>query len=98
TTLWLFTSREILIPFVIVCLSIFLTNGFYNRLICGLLGMCIGEFAFKIILYSISFKETIGDMMFLDNLAMAVMLNMIVYFCTILNVKMRSHITRLTYR
>src|SRR5699024_3162262 len=36
TTIWLFMSRDILIPGSIVCLSIFLTNGRYNRLICSM--------------------------------------------------------------
>lgn len=98
TTLWLFTSREILIPSVIVCLSIFITNGFYNRLACGLFGLCIGEFVFKTILYSISFKETIGDMAFLDIVAVTVILNIIFFLCTLLNIRIRSSIARLTYK
>ncbi|HLQ70844.1 MAG TPA: hypothetical protein VK142_03535 [Bacillota bacterium] len=98
TTIWLFTSREILIPFTIVCLSIFLTNGFYNRLFCGLFGLCIGEFLFKTFLYSISFRETIGDMTFLDVIAVTIMFNIIVSFYTSVNRKIYSSITQVVYK
>src|SRR5699024_12702566 len=51
TTIWLFASRDIVIPLTVILISLFITHGFYNRLICGLFGLCIGELVFKIILY-----------------------------------------------
>lgn len=98
TTIWLFTSREILIPSVVVCISLFLMDGFYNRIICGLLGLCIGELIFKTILYFLSFKQIIGGMAFLDIASVTIILNALSGLCVLLNEKIRSTVTQLTYK
>jgi len=98
TTIWLFTSREILIPSTIVCISHFITYGFYNRLICALFGLCIGELIFKSILYFFSFKQTIGDMEFLDIVSVTIMVNVFIALCVFINNRIRTSITQMTYK
>lgn len=96
TTIWLVTSREILIPLAMVAISFFLTNGFYSRLTCSLFGLCIGDFMFKTILYFFSFKEIIGDKAFLDIASVTVMLNVVIAIVTLLSEKVRLYTTHLT--
>lgn len=98
TTIWLFMSRDILIPGTIVCLSIFLTNGRYNRLICSMLGLCLGDIFFKLTIYHFSFKDMIGDMAFLDIISVTVILHIMIILISLIKEKLYANVSRMTLK
>lgn len=94
TPVWLFLPRFILIPLISVIMINMLARGVHNRLVTGLLGISAGELIYSIILSGYDLQEAIGEMGFLDNLMVTIVL---IVFLDILQKGKYKLLSLLTY-
>jgi len=72
--IWMIIPEYLLIPFMCGMIIIVLIKDFYQRLMTGLLGICAGELLHKLILSSYHLQQPIGDLRFLDQLIILVII------------------------
>src|SRR5699024_3111678 len=88
TPVWLFLPKVILIPVICSLIISFLTKSFKSRIITSVLGLCVGEIIYGMLLNHYHLQENLGSFILLDITFMTVLFITIIEAIRVVQIKL----------